>query len=136
MTHTFKSRRRTKRRRGRVVMPPAWHSAVAARRREDEVRRIALPERAPGPSAGAEVVHIPLSGPGWAHDVRLLVPADRGRNRPRSDQFRVVIDGAVWAERAGLTAVFRHLHANVIPPVLTRRQRYLSDQEREAVIGD
>ena len=91
-------------------------------RQRDEAERLSRPPREPDPIAGAECMRLQISGPGWAHDVLCTVPADRGFNRPRSDQYAVQIDGAAWSERAGLTALFRHLQADVIPRMITRQQ--------------
>ena len=93
-------------------------------RKRDEADRLSRPPREPDPIAGAECIRMQISGPGWAHDVRCTVPVDRGCKRPRSDQYAVQIDGDAWAERAGLTALFRHLQS-VIPRTVTRRQRDL-----------
>ena len=130
MTHTLQSNRCKKRQRERV-MPPAWHRAVAAHRLADEVRRIALPTRMPDPQAGAEHQRWLIEGKGWAINVQLLEPADIKCRRPRSDQYRVTINGELWRERAGLVALMDHLRTAEIPRAMTRLQRYRADQDGE-----
>jgi hypothetical protein len=99
----------------------------AAYRVRDEAERLAIPPPPPDLPPGSEWMHWPMSGIGWAADVRLLIPADRGRSRPRSDQFTLEIDGEVIAQRMGLTAIMRHLQAEVIVKQATRAQRRASD---------
>lgn len=64
-----------------------------------------------------------MAGIGWAADVRLLIPPNKGRRRPRSDQFTLTINDEVIGQRMGLGAVWRHLHEHVIPKQATRWQR-------------
>ncbi|MDA5374466.1 hypothetical protein PH344_25675, partial [Escherichia coli] len=64
-----------------------------------------------------------FTGPGWAHRVQLLVPADKGRNRPRSDQFTLLIDGHQVAERISITAALRLMQTKYLPRQQTRAQR-------------
>lgn len=73
------------------------------------------------------MLRVTLQGPGWAHVVQCLVPADTQRNRPRSDQHTVIIDGQPWADRAGLVALFDHLR-DMVPRRLTRGE--LATRER------
>lgn len=84
MTHTFKSTRRRK----RHIMPPMWRPAFDAWRAHDEDRRRALPERPSDPQAGKVLMRWTIQADGWAHNIELLQPADRGARRPRSDQLR------------------------------------------------
>lgn len=92
-------------------------------RARDEALRLSVPPPPPDPGAG-DVIHDWLfTGPGWAHRVQLLVPADKGRNRPRSDQFTLLIDGQVVAERISITAVFRLIQTKYLPHQQTRAQR-------------
>lgn len=133
MTRTFQSRRHKRQRR----MPPMWRPAFEAWQRRDEARRVALPERPADPVAGECLFSWPLtSRSGWTVEVRLLVPASVGRNRPRSDQFDLEIDGAIALRRKGLTAVMEHLRTEVFPHQLTRLERYRADQAAEAVWSD
>lgn len=114
-------------------MPPMWRPAFDAWRRQDEARRLALPERAADPSAGKVLQQWTISGPGWSHNVELLQPPDRGTKRPRSDQFVLVVDGAVRLPLAGLVAIMEHLRTEVLPKQMTRMQRHQSDRECEAM---
>lgn len=68
-------------------------------------------------------MHWPISGIGWAADVRLLIPPNQGRRRPRSDQFTLVVDYEVIGQRMGLGAILRHLKERVIPKQANRAQR-------------
>ena len=129
MTHTFKSRRRAK----RHIMPPMWRPAFDAWRRQDEARRVALPERAADPLPGKVLQQWLFAGEGWAHEVKLLQPADRGTQRPRSDQFVLVVDGVVVLPLAGMVQIMEHLRTEVLPKQMTRMQRHQSDRECEAM---
>ena len=128
MTHTLKSVRRKK----RHVMPPMWRPAFDAWRARDEAQRRALPERQPDPPAGKVLQQWTMAGPGWAHDVQMLQPADRGTKRPRSDQFVLVVDGLVALPLAGLVQIMEHLRTKVLPKQMTRMQRHQADRIAES----
>jgi len=114
MRHIFKQS--PKLARSRKLGHIAW-------RARDEALRLSVPPPPPEPLPG-DVVHEWLfSGPGWAHAVRLLVPADKGRNRPRSDQFMLLIDGKMIAERISITAALRLIQTDYLPRQQTRAQR-------------
>ena len=68
-------------------------------------------------------MHWPMSGIGWAADVRLLIPPNQGRHRPRSDQFTLLVDGEVIGQRMGMTAIMRHLQTAVLARQANRAQR-------------
>ncbi len=73
----------------------------------DLAERLAVPPRPADPLPGTLAQEWLFSGRGWAHCVRLLVPRDRGADRPRSDQYTVEIDGRVVAERIGVSDVLQ-----------------------------
>ena len=91
-------------------------------RQRDEAEHLAQPPLPPDVAAGVVVHEWLFSGPGWAHAVRLLVPADKGRNRPRSDQFDLWIDGRLIAERTNITAALRLIQTDYLPSMPTRKQ--------------
>jgi len=132
MTHTFKSTRRRK----RHIMPPMWRPAFDTWRRQDEARRLALPERQAEPQPGKVLQRWTFSGDGWAHDVQLLQPADRGTRRPRSDQFVLVVDDAVVLPLAGLVQIMEYLRTKVLPAQMTRLQRHQADQISEGMLSE
>ena len=68
-------------------------------------------------------MHWPMSGIGWAADVRLLIPPNQGRHRPRSDQFTLMVDDEVIGQRMGMTAIMRHLQTAVLARQANRSQR-------------
>lgn len=108
------------------MRPSIKHSRRAgylAWRAADEARRRALPPLPPDPAAGQLLQHWTFQGGGWAHDVQLIQPADRGTRRPRSDQFVLVVDGAVALPLAGLTQIMDYLRTKVLPAQMTRVQR-------------
>lgn len=117
-------------------MPPMWRPAFDAWRARDEGRRRALPERMADPPAGKVLQQWAMAGPGWAHEVRLLQPADRGAKRPRSDQFVLVIDDEVVLALAGMVQIMEHLRTNVLPKQMTRMQRHQADRIAEGEAGD
>lgn len=86
-----------------------------------------MPALPPDPLPGQALQHWHFAGAGWAHDVQLLQPADRGCRRPRSDQFVLVVDGAVVLPLAGLTQVMDYLRTKVLPAQMTRMQRREND---------
>lgn len=92
-------------------------------RARDEALRLSVPPPPPEPQAGDTVQEWMFSGPGWAHCVQLLVPADKGRNRPRSDQFTLLIDGQKVADRISITAALRLMQTKYLPRQQTRAQR-------------
>ncbi len=92
-------------------------------RARDEAVRLSVPPPPPDPRPGDEVQEWLFSGPGWAHRVQLLVPPDKGRNRPRSDQHMVLLDGEQVAERISITAALRLIQTDYLPRQQTRAQR-------------
>lgn len=92
-------------------------------RKRDEAARLAVAPLPHDPRAGDVIQEWLFSGPGWAHVARLLVPADKGRNRPRSDQFTLLIDGTQIAERISVTAALRLIQSAYLPRQQTRAQR-------------
>ena len=114
-------------------MPPMWRPAFDAWRQRDEARRLSLPERAADPRPGKVLQRWTVSGPDWAHNVELLQPADRGTKRPRSDQFVLVVNGAVALPLAGMVQIMEHLRTQVLPKQMTRMQRHQFDRECEAL---
>lgn len=92
-------------------------------RARDEAARLAVPPPPPEPQAGEAVHEWLFSGPGWAHAAQLLIPADKGRNRPRSDQYTLLIDGKQVAERTSITAALRLIQTDYLPRQQTRAQR-------------
>lgn len=111
-----------------------WRPAYVAWRARDEAQRRALPERRPDPLAGKVLQRWLFVGEsdGWAHEVKLLQPADRGAKRPRSDQFVLVIDGAVALPLAGMVQIMEHLRTKVLPKQMTRMQRHQADRIAES----
>ncbi len=95
---------------------------IAWRARE-EALRLSVPPPPPEPRAGDSVQEWLFTGPGWAHRVQLLVPPDKGRNRPRSDQFTLMIDGKQMAERISITAALRLIQTDYLPRQSTRAER-------------
>lgn len=95
----------------------------AAWRVSNEAQRRAEPPRLADPAPGAPTMCIDLHGPGWAHSVRLLIPAIRGTRRPRSDQYTVEIDGQNVADRMGMVALLDMLRTRYLPRQVTRSQR-------------
>lgn len=93
----------------------------------DLAQRLAVPPRPADPVAGTECMVLTMSGAGWSHLVRLLVPADRGADRPRSDQYTVEIDGQRVADRMGLTALLDLMRTQYLPRAMTRQQRARCD---------
>lgn len=73
-----------------------------------------------GPLPGQLAMRITVSGPGWGHTIVCTVPMETARNRPRSDQYAVEIDGAPWAELAGKIAILAEL-ISMLPRALSRR---------------
>lgn len=71
-----------------------------------------------------------IQGRGWAHELRMLVPSDHGRNRPRSDQYTLLIDGDEVAERIGLADILARVR-KLLPRPASRRQRHESDRIAE-----
>lgn len=117
--------------RRKFKQPPRIKAAraagYAAWRARDEAARLAIPPAPPDPVAGQPLQWWTLAGRGWSHDVRLLVPADRGCRRPRSDQYDLEIDGAVVLRWAGITAIHDLLRTRYIPAQMTRQQRWTAD---------
>ena len=114
MRHIFKQS--PKLARSRKLGHIAW-------RARDEALRLSVPPPPPEPQAGDTVQEWLFSGPGWAHRVQLLVPADKGRNRPRSDQHTLLIDGQQVAERISISAALRLIQTQYLPRQQTRAQR-------------
>lgn len=94
----------------------AWRS-------RDEALRLSVPPPPPDPLAGDEIQEWLFKGAGWAHHAQLLVPPDKGRNRPRSDQHTLLIDGQQVAERISITAALRLIQTEYLPRQQTRAQR-------------
>jgi hypothetical protein len=92
-------------------------------RARDEALRLGVAPPPPEPQAGDEVQAWMFTGPGWAHRVQLLVPADKGRNRPRSDQHTLMIDGQQVAERISISSALRLIQTKYLPRQQTRAQR-------------
>jgi hypothetical protein len=114
MRHIFKQS--PKLARSRKLGLIAWQA-------RDEALRLSVPPPPPEPRAGDPVQEWLFSGPGWAHRVQLLVPADKGRNRPRSDQHTLMIDGQKVAERISISAALRLIQTKYLPRQMTRAQR-------------
>jgi hypothetical protein len=113
MRHIFKQS--PKLARSRKLGHIAW-------RQRDEALRLSVPPPQE-PHVGDEVQEWLFTGPGWAHRVQLLVPPDNARNRPRSDQHTLLIDGKQVAERISITAALRLIQTNYLPRQQTRAQR-------------
>jgi hypothetical protein len=94
-------------RKRRKVMTPAYHEAMAAHFAADFARRVALPERPADPVAGEEWVSVAVTTRRGLQHIELRIPAGRAR----SDQFRVLVDGEVVAEREGVTAILARIGA-------------------------
>jgi hypothetical protein len=101
----------------------ARKQGLKAWRKLDEAARLAIPPAPPDLRPGEQWMHWPMSGIGWAADVRLLIPPNQGRRRTRSDQFTLTINDEVIGQRMGLGAILRHLQEHVIPKQATRDQR-------------
>lgn len=97
---------------------------LKAWRKRDEAARLAIPPAPPDLRPGEQWMHWPMSGIGWAADVRLLIPPNKGRRRPRSDQFTLLVNDEVIGQRMGLGAIWRHLQKCVIPKQSNREQRH------------
>lgn len=113
-------------------MPPMWRPAFNAWLERDEARRRALPDRAQEPRHGKALMRWTIQGDGWAHDVELRQPPDRGTRRPRSDQFVLLVDGAVALPLAGMVQIMEHLRTKVLPKQMTRMQRHQADRIAES----
>lgn len=124
--HKFQQPSRLKR--ARALGYLAW-------RQRDEAARRAIPPALPDIQPGAVVQEWLFSGRGWAHAVRLLVPADRGRSRPRSDQFALEIDGKRIADRASVSAALRLLQSDYLPRMPTRAERRELSAHTESMAG-
>ena len=92
-------------------------------RARDEALRLSVPPPPPEPRAGDIVQEWLFTGPGWAHRVQLQVPPDKGRKRPRSDQYTLLIDGKQVAERISITAALRLVQTDYLPRQMTRAER-------------
>jgi hypothetical protein len=97
---------------------------LKAWRKRDEAARLAVPPAPPDLLPGDQWMQWTMQGIGWAADVRLLIPPDNGRLRPRSDQFALVVNDEVIGQRMGMGAILAHLQAEVIPKQATRSQRH------------
>jgi hypothetical protein len=102
----------------------ARKQGLKAWRKREEAAQLAIPPAPPDLRPGDQWMQWTLQGIGWAADVRLLIPPNRGRRRPRSDQFALVVNDAVIGQRMGLGAILSYLQTEVIPKQATRSQRH------------
>jgi hypothetical protein len=101
----------------------ARKQGLKAWRKRDEAARLAIPPAPPDLSSGDQWMQWTMQGIGWAADVRLLIPPNQGRRRPRSDQFALVVNDEVISQRIGMGAILAYLQTEVIPKQATRQQR-------------
>lgn len=97
-------------------MDHAWQTGLCKPRPKKAKPNLDLPPMS--------VVHEwTFKGPGCTHKARLFTPPDSTRNRPRSDQYALEINGQLVSERVNITAALRLIQSEYLPRLPTRAQR-------------